>query len=138
MATNRDSAGKFVKNSFKIKQDIPHKLVSPFLRKIVFQVLRGVVLKTPVDEGVARGGWAVGGGAQPGPTGRVDQSGTATINAGMAVIARLQPFTKTWVTNHVHYIGFLDQGRPGPGSNQAPQGMARLTLEEVTAQFGGA
>ena len=116
---------------------LPQELINPFVRKITLQVLTGVVQKTPVDTGRARGGWQVnqGGPPQSSPI-RLDPSGQATIADGYREIASLPDYPTVYISNNVRYIGYLEQGKPGPGSNQAPNGMAALTLREVASQFG--
>lgn len=100
---------------------------------IALQALRGVVLKTPVDEGRARGNWQVGAGVIPsGAIARVDKTGGQTISAGFAAISAFQdPYGAIYVTNNLPYILRLEDG----SSRQAPAGMVSVTLAELEVQF---
>lgn len=136
-------------------------------KKTGLQVLTGVVLKTPVDYGVARGNWQVDlisprdqsvflakNDADGGAAGR------KAIQDGVSkIIGATIPYQTHWIFNNVTYILVLDQGGfiptdPGPSkdkrkhrhgrilvqggySTQAPAGMVDLTLEEVRQQFVG-
>jgi hypothetical protein len=126
------------------KRTVPAQLVL-FQRKIALDVLKGVVLKTPVDTGRARGGWQVGinqapegepgrkgSGAEAEATeGNVGAAGSAAIAAGMGELASVPPFAVVWITNNVSYIVYLEHG----SSDQAPQGMISGTLAEIMGTF---
>jgi hypothetical protein len=113
---------------------LPQQLVD-FHQKVVLQVLSGVVEKTPVDTGRAKGGWQVTINFIDAsiPTGVKDKAGGATIAAGVAALANLTPFSVVYISNNVEYIIPLEEGH----STQAPNGMLALTLEEVRQQFVG-
>lgn len=99
--------------------------VGTVTRGLGLRVLAGVVLRTPVDTGRARGNWQTAIG--PGKTGEVnteDKGGASTINEGSATIARQRDFQPITLTNNVPYINKLDEG----SSKQAPEGMVDLTL----------
>ena len=113
---------------------IPGK-VEQFHRAIGIEALTRVVLKTPVDEGRARGNWQVSNGAPAaGEVEQVDPSGAAAIAAGTATINEAKAFSETHVTNNVPYIVKLNDGH----SQQAPQGMVGTTMDELRTAFGGA
>jgi hypothetical protein len=106
------------------------------IRKIGGKVLRGVVFKTPVDTGRARGNWIVSHGEPAqGETGLVDRgSGTdrrATIGEGDLELRKTEVGTTVWISNNVPYIRKLEHGHSG----QAPEGMVAVTLAEIEAQF---
>lgn len=103
-----------------------------FQKKIALQLLRGVVLKTPVDTGQARAGWqlSIGSPVSEEATG-LDPSGSGTISNGVGALAGLGPFQVVWLSNNVGHIRFLEEG----SSSQAPNGMLALTLTEVATQF---
>ncbi len=113
------------------------------LKKVAFQVLTGVVEKTPVDTGRARGNWQVSVNGSAGNTTieRNDQSGPAeatlapglstAVDAGLAALAGVKPFSTVVIYNNVEYIAALEHGH----SKQAPHGMVALTIAEVQAQF---
>lgn len=107
------------------------------VKKIAFEVFKGVVEKTPVKTGRARGNWGISVGVaesidqnsdakQTGDplTGRemgMSQGAMASMNdadASKKVI---------WVSNNLPYIEALENGH----SKQTPQGMVETTLNEV-------
>jgi hypothetical protein len=105
---------------------------------------RRVILRTPVDEGFARGGWLPSTGA-PQSENRLntDTSGQEAIAAAQAVIMNEAFGNVFYLTNNLPYIRTLEYGLyPNPPANgtgktqggystQAPQGMVRVTLLEV-------
>ncbi len=100
-----------------------------FCKKIAEEVLIGVVEKTPVKTGKARGNWQVTEGE---PSTVIvldlDKDGVFTISKGKGVIDATKPFKRvTWITNNVPYIVLLEDG----SSKQAPSGMVEVTLEEI-------
>lgn len=112
-----------------------------FQRAIALEMLRRVVIKTPVDTGRARGNWQVtiGEPAAGHLENLFDKTGSTTIAKGSAVIAKIPPFAIVYITNNVPYILILEAGRvPGPparGSKQAEHGMAGITFQEALAVF---
>lgn len=103
-----------------------------FQQAIAMQALPGVVQKTPVDIGRAKGNWQTTlSTPADGETAREDKGGNATISAGSAVIERLEFAGTVWLSNNLPYIGALEDGSSG----QAPNGMVRVTLGEIEAQF---
>jgi len=120
----------------KFMDSLEPGLIVPFHKKIHMQLVERITKKMPVDTGQARGGTQTGVGvALEGQTGRTDKRGGATISANLAALSPLIAGQTSYITNNVKHVGFLEQGRPGPGSKQAPQGMFAVSLEEVKAQF---
>jgi hypothetical protein len=114
-----------------IKNETP-KRVSALARRIELEALKGIVQKTPVDTGRARGNWQVTEGSPAaGTLESVDRSGGPTISKGTGEILAAKPFGKIWITNNLPYIGVLEDG----SSLQAPAGMVALTLVEIQARF---
>lgn len=137
--------------------------VTTIQRKIALDLLRGCVMKTPVDTGRARGNWQITISGAP-PTAELGQSASAggskdkggghTVSKGGKKINAAKPYGIIWLTNNVPYIGVLEfggfvPGDPGPSKDprkgrkgrvlvkggysvQAPRGMVRLTLNEIT------
>lgn len=115
-------------------EDIPQE-TSKLVRAIGLTALRGLVLKTPVDTGRARGNWIVSiGAAVSSDSDRLDPAGGETISDGSAVISRVDrdPFTVVYLQNNLPYIEALEDG----SSRQAPGGMLTVTLAEIEGQFG--
>lgn len=113
------------------KYDADIKLV---IRKISFEAFKRIILRTPVDTGRARANWGVTVGS---PNKYVIES---EDKSGSATLAMAADGTMSWscegsifMTNNLPYIGVLEYGRDDgtPGSKQAPQGMIRVTMEEM-------
>ena len=119
----------------KVGKDLTEVQFRNVVRKIALDALKGIVQKTPVDTGRARGNWQVTLG-QPaaGEVGYVEKGGGPTISKGTGEILVAPPIGKIWLTNNVPYIQKLEHGLPG-GSRQAPAGMVQLTLVEIQSRF---
>jgi hypothetical protein len=106
--------------------------IKKFQRYIVIEALRRLVLKTPVDTGRARGNWQVTIADIPeGETGTTDTAGQDTIATGIQALQSLGVYQIVYITNNVPYIVYLENGT----SKQAPQGMVRITIEELMGVF---
>ena len=99
------------------------------IRTVCLDLTTGVVFKTPVDTGRARGNWQASIGTPAvGEVATLDKSGTAAIAAAQGAIARA-PGNVFVLANNLPYIARLEfEGY----SNQAPAGMARITILEIT------
>lgn len=100
------------------------------LRKVAFDLLRAIVLGTPVDTGRARAAWTVGNDT---PSNEViyevaDLSKAAAsrmaFNNAQRALNEVMWGTSVWITNPVDYIQYLEQG----SSDQAPTGMVKKAL----------
>ena len=128
MSTDLESSLKNFNNAIsKFSRKLISEDLVTFHKTIALLVLRGVVLKTPVDTGRARGNWQVTINNQA--EGEVDPRDS--ISAGQQQLASIKPFDVVWISNNVPYIEFLEEG----SSTQAPEGMLALTLEEITRIF---
>lgn len=132
-------------------------------KKLTFDLLAGVIRRTPVDEGRARGGWQVGVNERPQPGQTPKDSGKqvgdgrgAAADRAAAAMAKLPDYAIVFVVNDVPYIVVLDQGlfdpaNPGPSkdprpgrkgrvlvsggfSTQAPAGMVDVTIASIAAE----
>ena len=98
-------------------------------RKVGFEIWNGVTKKTPVDTGRAR--------ASQNLTEEVVNLSTASENVVHGANAKGSVGRITgkgdviYITNNVDYINELDKG----SSQQAPNGMVSLTINEVQAQL---
>lgn len=123
-------------------------------KELIMEALRRIIRRTPVDDGpvksfaTAKNNWRV----------TLVHAGTAQLNStspitdALASIRRLKPFQTAYIVNNVPYINVLEYGSfrpqsPGPASNrwghkgeirvsggfstQAPNGMVRITYEEL-------
>lgn len=114
------------------------------VKKVVLDVGSSIVMKTPVGDpttwkmpappgyvgGRARGSWQYAQGAplevEPGG---IDQGGQVSINRVRAGIAAGDPVTEHYITSTVPYMRRLEYDG---WSQQAPNGMVRLTIAEFT------
>lgn len=102
--------------------------VSLVTRKVALEALSGVVMRTPVDTGRARGGWGVSiGSSSEGGERPADKSGASTLAQGGSVIAAQRGFQQVVLENNVVYIGRLNEGH----SAQAPEGFVESTLASL-------
>ena len=111
---------------------------SKLTRKLALEVLRRVVIRTPVDTGRARSNWLVAVNNIPEGTLEIgqftrEQAASFALSNGIPIIEGAEPFTAISIANNLPYIGVLEFG----SSKQAPQGMLRVTLAEIQSQFGG-
>lgn len=114
-------------SKFAKKANVDMRLV---VRKLAFESFKRIILRTPVDTGRARANWGVTIGSP-----RVgffiegsDKSGGATMSAAQAAVQQFDCEGSIFITNNVPYIGPLEYG----SSKQAPAGMVRVTVEEMT------
>lgn len=130
-------------------------------RKITLDALAGCVNKTPVDTGRARANWQVSaltpilteldlGFTEPvRVVGRgkaatkerkrnrtasnrfnAQQAARLALAAGEAAAYSVDRVTVMYLSNNVNYIQYLENG----SSRQAPQGMLRLTVQELVSR----
>ena len=112
------------------------------IRKISLEAFKRIVMKTPVDTGRARANWAASVGKYV--TYQIegsDRDGTATLSQAADGVMSWNCQGSMFLSNNVPYIGVLEYGSfPDPSggsktmggfSTQAPQGMVRITVEEM-------
>lgn len=104
------------------------------VRKVMLELFTRTVLKTPVDTGLARNSWFTGNGTIPaGGQGGAKASGADSINRISAEIGSLKIEGQTiYLINNLPYIQKLEYG----SSKQAPQGMVRLSIQEIIGKYG--
>lgn len=94
-----------------IAQKMPEDVVLRAHRALTLEALKRVVLRTPVDRGQARGNWQVTSDAPAGGVlNRPDPSGAQALQEGQNAVARLLPFTVSFLTNNLDYILTLENG----------------------------
>ena len=123
------------------EHDVP-QAVQDVTAKIGLQALRGVVNKTPVDTGRARGNWQASlGSPVASTTNAKDPSGeaplassaqTSTYSREAPTVLSVPPFGTIWLSNNLPYIQRLESGT---WSGQAPHGMVAVTVAEIESQF---
>jgi len=104
-------------NKFAKSMDIELETV---VRKLAFEVYKGVTQKTPVDTGRAKANWMLGYGSI---------NSTITNNTTFTLVHPPEGSGKRpiYITNNLPYISKLENG----SSKQAPNGMVNLTMNEV-------
>ena len=109
------------------------------IRKICLDLASSIILKTPVDTGRARANWQTSvNNVHNDTVNTTDKAGGATI-AAAATGAQNAPGNVFYITNNLPYIASLEFGlyRPGPKtvggfSKQAPNGMVRISINEIS------
>lgn len=98
------------------------------VRKIGLDMHSRIVQRMPKDTGRATANQQISLNSLPsGSIFEFDKDGNATISKGWAVLASFKLGDTIFLYNNVEYIVPLEFG----SSKQAPQGMFRITLEEV-------
>lgn len=104
------------------------------IRKIALSVLAALVRKSPVDTGRFRGNWFVQEDVSSQQTDGTDKGGGGTIEVGAVKIASFKVGEKLYILNHLPYSIDLEYG----GSQQAPNGMVRITVAEFEQYLAAA
>ena len=127
------------KFKMQIKNEIDDVLVQSqeFKEKIGFDCFAGIVKRTPVDTGRARGNWMVSLGSaveavvDSGPTISNDEPVPSALkNEGLSTISKSKPGQDIVISNNLPYIVRLEEGH----SKQAPTGMVAHTLARVSKE----
>lgn len=94
--------------------------IETVVRKVAFDIYKGVTEKTPVDTGRAKANWMMGYG-----------NINYTISENTKFVAMQPPKGSgknvIYITNSLPYINSLENG----SSKQAPNGMVNLTMLDV-------
>lgn len=99
--------------------EIFEREVNKVARATTLNILKGVVLATPIDTGRARGNWQTSVSKSISlPVDSLDKSGGSTINKGEAVLSATKgiKYPVYWISNNLPYIEELNRG----SSQQAP------------------
>lgn len=116
----------------ELARRLPEEKIVPAQKLFTLRLLRGFVLRTPVDTGRLRFEWQVTIGAPAtGPIGGVDtlqtrapvpysagadpttgpEAGSAAFNRGVRALETLKPYQVVWLTNPLPYAVVIDRGR---------------------------
>ena len=105
-----------------------HSNVDLVTRKIVFDIMRSVVRKSPVDTGRFKGNWQYGTGEIPtGVTDIHDESGRGTEVHMMGQVPQEASGKLHYIVNNLPYSIALENGH---SSQCPPNGMVGLTISE--------
>lgn len=111
---NVENAQSFADSLRTAVRKIEEEVAPEIVRALASNALADLVNLTPVDTGYARSGWIVTldtpSTEAPG-AGSTDKSGSATMRAGQATLARAPKFPSIFISNNVAYIEVLDAGR---------------------------
>lgn len=99
------------------------------ISRIIQNLFTNIVIKTPVDKGIARGNWnlSLGTPDESFSDQRKDQSGSNTIDKGNQNLADFNLGKTVYITNSTVYIRRLEDGH----SNQAPNGWVKTAIERT-------
>ena len=106
------------------------------VRKVTLDVMRSLVMKSPVDTGRFRGNWQFGVNTMP--TGYSDdksKSGSAPIRAAVDAMPATTYGNKYYLINNLPYAQALENGH---SKGQAPLGMVGITVIEFQSHFSSA
>lgn len=93
------------------------------IRSVSMKVLRGVVVRTPVDTGRLKGNWQVG--IDSAPSGTSASTSNAAISKGGAMLKRVTIDTKSiYIVNNLPYAVPIEEGHGG----RNPGVMVKATL----------
>ena len=107
-----------------------------FMKKIVLELLKRVVMKSPVDTGRFRANWQVGIGSADETTideatGKGKHYVNDAVRRGSDKLGDLDFGIAVHVSNNLPYAGPLEDGHSG----QAPAGVLGISVEEVSAHL---
>lgn len=102
-------------------------IVTEDVRATSLLLLTGLIKKTPVDTGRARGNWFLSIGS---PIKKEDNSRRApeATSEGITVSERIEPTDTAYITNNLPYIERLNEGH----SEQAPAKFIEMEILRVT------
>ena len=97
------------------------------MRKVALELFTRVIMRTPVDTGRLRGNWQIEIGTPSGDVlDRFDPGGQQAVSDAASVVQSWRGDTAIFLFNNLPYAMRVENG----WSNQAPQGMVRVTLME--------
>tara|TARA_Y100000310_G_C20704101_1_gene833183 strand:- start:9721 stop:10110 length:390 start_codon:yes stop_codon:yes gene_type:complete len=100
-----------------------------FRRRVTLGLKEKIERRTPVDTGRLRGSWAV---SDASPSSFVNPEGNAGIGPVEATFT--EPYQSSFVTSNLAYALPIEYGH----SQQAPQGMVRISLAEIVTELEAA
>lgn len=121
------SAQKF---NLQLSEFIPkaEKEAAKIVRLIALDLYSRITLRTPVDTGRARAGWALSVNA---PSNWVPPEGLGGVQPVQSDISGFNLDQVIYIVNNVSYVVYLENG----SSDQAPAGMVRISLAEIEAEL---
>lgn len=106
-----------------------------FVRTVAFDMHSRIVMRMPRDTGRATANQQISINSLPsGSVMDFDKKGNATIRKGKAKLAAFNLGDTIFLYNNVEYIIPLEYGH---SQKQAPNGMFRISFEEIVQRLGG-
>lgn len=121
-------------DAFAKKTEITFQTV---LKRTALSIFTNIVRRTPVDTGMARASWVIGVNNYAAPANmpegtQLDGDAATRVSMGRTgALDAAQPYSLVVISNYLPYIQFLENG----SSQQAPNGMVRLSIEEEFARM---
>jgi hypothetical protein len=103
--------------------------VLDLIKAVCLETFRRIVDRTPIDTGRARGNWQVEINKQAATTIIDPNLWDEVFERGAKIIETMPPFSVVHITNNVEYVYYLEYVRR---SQQHPEGMVEITLQEMT------
>lgn len=108
--------------------------MAKWYRKVIFEVFKRIVLRTPVDTGRARGNWQLEAGRSASGTVEIEGNEGEMADHAMrnaeTILATIPAFSLVHITNNVEYVYYLEYDKR---SSQHPEGMVEITLTEMAS-----
>lgn len=103
------------------------------LRKIATEMLQGVIVRSPVDQGAFRGNHRISLNSADNAfdVTQKDVAGTTALSDGAAKILQAKLGGQVYIQNNLPYAVALENG----WSDQAPKGIYALTFLAVTSKY---
>lgn len=103
------------------------------LRKVATEMLQGVIVRSPVDQGAFRGNHRISlnGADNAFDITQKDVAGTTALSDGTAKILQAKLGGQVYIQNNLPYAVALENG----WSDQAPKGIYALTFLAVTSKY---
>lgn len=121
---------------------LPETFVA-FQKWVALEVYKRIMQKTPVDEGILRGSWTISVGQQDKTEANRKTSANqgdsmapdelAFFTSGVAQMNNLEIGQIVWINNAMPYVLRIEFD--GHSSVKAPNGMVRLSIQEVKTYF---
>lgn len=106
-----------------------------FYKRVITELFKRIVLRTPVNTGRARGNWQIEfGGPAVGTLDVIDKIGDPTISRETVKLSDIAPFSLTHITNNLEYISYLEYDKR---SEQHPEGMVEISITEMAMWISG-
>lgn len=104
--------------------------VETLTQRLAAQLWNDITIKTPVDTGRARSGWAMALDTAPSFLPPIPPEGSVVSPPALPNFGKIDGSQLVYIVNNVEYIEALEDGH----SKQAPAGMVRLSLAVLEAQ----